>query len=459
MIKMIDRTVVSLICALASTGLAVEKPTSPQQTCLTAECHAEYNQNAEVHGPVALGDCKSCHKPVNEQEHTYQMARKGPELCQYCHLDQTSKRHLHDPLADEEGGCIQCHDPHGSNNKFFLSSKTVADSCNECHETTKDMKFLHGPVAAGECTVCHDPHGSDYENLLDVDPNDLCFSCHEVTQNELKRFEFVHEPAKGECTGCHDVHGANNAKMLVDDAPELCYSCHEDIQKTVETSKYKHSAVTETGGCLNCHTPHASTVKHGLKAAPMELCMTCHDKPIEVDKKRTVESFAAQIEDKQFLHGPVAEKDCEGCHTTHGSDHFRLLAKGYPSQFYAPFSKENYALCFSCHSESIVLTRETSDLTDFRNGEVNLHFLHVNKERRGRTCRSCHATHASNKPRHIRRSVSYGNWNLPVQFSKSETGGSCAPGCHLAYAYDRQTPVDYKKSQSSNVRANSKVGQ
>ncbi|NOR66795.1 MAG: hypothetical protein GQ528_05515 [Woeseiaceae bacterium] len=187
--------------------------------------------------------------------------------------------------------------------------------------------------------------------------------------------------------------------------------------------------------------------------------MTCHDKPIEVSKDKTVGAFAAQIKDMQFLHGPVAEMDCEGCHLTHGSEHFSLLAKEYPPQFYAPFSKENYDLCFSCHSESIVLTRETSDLTDFRNGNTNLHFMHVNKERRGRTCRSCHATHASNKPRHIRESVPYGKWDLPVGFKNSETGGSCAPGCHLPYAYDRQTPVDYKKSQSSNVTANSKAGQ
>jgi len=456
MSKIIDKLVFMLICALISSGFAVEKPTGPQKTCMTAECHADYGERAEVHGPVALGDCTSCHKPLNEQEHTYQMAREGADLCQYCHLDQTAKKHLHNPL-EAEGGCTQCHDPHGSDNKFFLSSKTVADSCNECHETTKDMKFLHGPVAAGECTVCHDPHGSDYENLLGLDPNDLCFSCHEVTRSELENFEFVHEPARGECTGCHDVHGADNVQMLVDDAPGLCYSCHEDIKKTAETSKYRHSAVTEAGGCLNCHTPHASTVKNGLKAAPMELCLKCHDKPVEVDKSRTIGAFTAQIKDMQFLHGPVAEKDCEGCHVTHGGDHFSLLAKAYPPQFYAPFSKENYDLCFSCHSESIVLTRETPDLTDFRNGNTNLHFLHVNKDRRGRTCRSCHATHASDKPRHIRESVPYGNWSLPIGFTKSQTGGSCEPGCHVPYTYDRDKPVDYKNSPALNVSASAKA--
>ena len=457
MMKMIDKSVALLICALVSGGLAVERPTGPQKTCITAECHTEYGKMAEVHGPVALGDCKSCHKPLNEQEHTYKLAREGADLCHYCHLDQTAGKHLHNPLQGD-GGCIQCHDPHGSDFKFFLSSRTVAESCRECHEVAKDMKFLHGPLAAGECTVCHDPHGSDYENLLATEPNDFCFSCHVVTQNELKQFEFVHEPARGACTGCHDSHGANNAQLLVEDAPKLCYSCHEDIQTMAETSKYKHSAVTEPGGCLSCHTPHASTVRRGLKASPMELCLKCHDKEIKVDKNKAIGSFAAQIKDKQFLHGPVAEKDCEGCHVTHGSEYFHLLAKDYPEQYYAPFSIDNYALCFSCHSESIVLTRETTDLTDFRNGTTNLHFLHINQENRGRTCRSCHATHASNQPRHIRRSVPYGKWELPVGFTKLETGGACESGCHLPYTYDRENPVDNKKPPASDIMTRADAG-
>jgi predicted CXXCH cytochrome family protein len=318
------------------------------------------------------------------------------------------------------------------------------------------MKFLHGPVAAGECTVCHDSHGSDYKNLLTDDPNELCFSCHEVTENELQKFQFVHEPMKGKCDGCHDAHGANNVMMLIDEPPKLCYPCHEDIKKMTETAKYQHSAVTEEDGCMHCHTPHASTVKHGLKAPPIELCLACHDKPVGTSEDEVLGAFTAELENKEFLHGPIAEKDCEGCHTSHGSEHFRLLAKEYPPQFYAPFSKENYDLCFSCHPESIVLTRETSDLTDFRNGELNLHYLHVNKPRRGRTCRSCHATHASNLPRHIRQSVPYGRWDLPIQFEKTETGGSCQPGCHLPFAYDRQTPVIYKRPQPISVKLNSK---
>ena len=30
-----------------------------------------------------------------------------------------------------------------------------------------------------------------------------------------------------------------------------------------------------------------------------------------------------------------------------------------------------------------------------------------------------------------------------MKFTKTETGGSCTPGCHKVKDYDRDTPVDY----------------
>ena len=87
-------------------------------------------------------------------------------------------------------------------------------------------------------------------------------------------------------------------------------------------------------------------------------------------------------------------------------------------------------------------TQTTLELTDFRNGEDNLHYLHVKDDTRGRTCRACHATHASDLPKNIRETVPYGMWELPIGFKKTDTGGSCSPGCHLPKSYDRKDPVD-----------------
>jgi hypothetical protein len=68
----------------------------------------------------------------------------------------------------------------------------------------------------------------------------------------------------------------------------------------------------------------------------------------------------------------------------------------------------------------------------------------VNKDRRGRTCRACHETHASDLPKHIRETVPYGVWELPIGFVKRDSGGGCTPGCHLPMDYDREQPLDYE---------------
>jgi predicted CXXCH cytochrome family protein len=441
MLEKIYKSVVVLICVLISNGLAVEKPTSLQKTCVTEECHADYAKKAYVHGPVGLGDCKACHKPLKPEEHTWQFVRKDRDLCEYCHLEQTTKKNIHEPL--KTGDCMQCHDPHSSDNKFLITEKTIASLCDNCHNITEGFQFLHGPTAVGECTVCHESHSSDLKDLLVSEHSQLCFSCHVVTQDELKKYEFIHEPAKNDCIGCHNPHGASNSTMIKDFAPYLCYTCHKDIQNVAENSMYQHSVVADIDGCMHCHTPHASTVKFLLKKDAMSLCITCHDKAHKIGNDEVLPAFTKELEDKKFLHGPVAQNDCSGCHITHGSKYFKLLAKEYPPIFYAPFSEENYELCFSCHAKTLVLTEKTENLTDFRNGDLNLHFLHVNKERRGRTCRACHQTHASNLPKHIRESVPYGKWELPVGFTKTETGGGCISGCHLPKDYDRKKPVDY----------------
>ncbi len=432
---------VLLLGVLISDVLPAQKPTTQQQTCVTSECHAEYAKNTYMHAPVGLGDCKACHEPIADAEHTWQLARKGRDLCESCHLDQASRKIIHEPL--KTGECTECHDPHSSDNKFLLTEVSVAALCEKCHQVTKGYEFLHGPTAVGECTVCHNSHSSDHEGLLVAEHSELCFSCHVVTRDELQEYEFVHEPAKNDCIGCHDPHGAANPKMVKSASPQLCYPCHEDIQKIVENSKYRHTVVTGVDGCVQCHTPHASTARFLLKADAKSLCMTCHDKPQGISKDEILPAFTEQLKGMEFLHGPVAQNDCSGCHVSHGSNYFRLLAKNYPPIFYAPFSQENYELCFGCHENTLVLTAQTDGLTDFRNGNQNLHFSHVHKERRGRTCRACHQTHASNLPRHIRETVPYGTWNLPVGFTKTQTGGSCKSGCHLPKAYDRQNPIDY----------------
>ncbi|MCP4263089.1 MAG: hypothetical protein GY774_37105 [Planctomycetes bacterium] len=434
-------TVLLIVISLTSYAFGVEKPTTEQDSCITEECHGEHTSKKIIHDPVSEGSCEACHESVDVKEHTYKLTDEEPGICVQCH-DELSKKYVHGALKD--GQCKQCHETHTSDNKSRLRANTIGEMCAECHDVVENATHVHGPTSVDECSLCHEAHESDYENRLTMGLDQLCVFCHVTTKEELEGLEFVHEAVRENCADCHDPHAANNWKMLRAEAPDMCFPCHEEIQKKAWDSMRRHNVVSEQGGCLKCHTPHGSSVRYLLTNVPTTLCMTCHEKPLGVTINEILPAFIDQIKDKRYLHGPIQEDDCSGCHMTHGSDNFRMLAGEYPAEFYTSFDETKYELCFGCHEKTLVRTSTTDDLTDFRNGNQNLHFLHVNKERRGRTCRACHQTHASNQPKHIRMSVPYGGWkDLPINFSKTDTGGLCDPGCHLEKGYDRQTPVDY----------------
>jgi predicted CXXCH cytochrome family protein len=167
--------------------------------------------------------------------------------------------------------------------------------------------------------------------------------------------------------------------------------------------------------------------------------MKCHDKEIEVAPNKKLKNIGEVLAASKFKHGPIREGDCLPCHNAHATVNYRLLKEVFPEEFYKGFDVKNYTLCFTCHQKTLVLDEKTTTLTGFRDGNVNLHFVHVNKEIKGRTCRACHEIHASNLPKHIRRSVPFGSggWLLPINFEKSENGGTCSPGCHKTLGYDR----------------------
>jgi predicted CXXCH cytochrome family protein len=424
--------------------------------CVTSECHANVKQHQTIHGPVSVNACDACHTLVDAREHLFEMARDGADLCGFCHdLQFEGMDTIHAPL--ETGACGSCHEPHGGPDRKFLRATSASELCQQCHvDVVGDMTSVHGPVAAGACSACHEPHASKHRNLLTAEGPDLCNGCHVSTKTQLETLRVIHGPVASDCQTCHDAHASNHAMMLHEEPEALCYSCHERIRHMVDTATEQHAAVTTERSCLNCHEPHASDYPMILQNNMTQLCFECHDREIEMPDGRMLGNIKEVIETGTSLHGPVAQDNCAACHEIHGGSHFRLLVKEYPPEFYAPFEEESYALCFSCHAREIVQDARTTALTNFRNGDENLHFLHVNRDKKGRTCRACHETHASRKSKHVRESVPFGTggWELPIRFEKTETGGSCAPGCHVAYAYDRDDPVTYGRSDEEAIWPN-----
>jgi len=405
------------------------------QTCVTSQCHAGMGEGKFVHGPVGVGQCVVCHTSGNPKHPTksvttdFKLQAEGKELCYLCHESMDDQKVVHAPI--EMGDCVSCHDPHQSDTELMLTRKTTSDLCFSCHEDNKITRnMVHGPVAAGDCNICHNPHSAAFDGLVEMEGAELCYLCHLDKQAQFD-LKYKHEPVVEGCEDCHDAHATDFPYLLISDKETLCLDCHSEMGKHLKESSIKHSALDKKD-CTICHTAHASDYPHQLKASTKEICYVCH------------QDLGVQIRKSAYLHGPVEQDDCYACHDSHGSNYTNILKNPFPAEFYIPYKTENYDICFDCHNSDIALDRFTTTLTGFRNGDVNMHFLHVNREK-GRSCKACHEMHAGNQAKHIRKEVPFGGrgWMLPVNFTQLKNGGNCVVGCHKPKDYDRVNPVKY----------------
>jgi predicted CXXCH cytochrome family protein len=411
-------------------------------SCVTATCHGAIGALHNLHPPVKDGDCSSCHtQRVKEHPVTgvksFALVAKGAELCSNCHTLPGKKKMVHAPV--KEGDCVACHKPHGASGRFLLNSGEDRTAlCTGCHDAEPfKQKYMHGPAAVGSCNACHDPHESNEKTLLKGKVRDLCLQCHSDFAQALQEAVFVHPPVKNDpCTACHNPHGSSVVMFLKKGMPDLCVGCHPKVGRTLAKVKVPHKPVMEQGGCANCHSAHFSKARKLLAADEMTICLSCHGK--DNVGKPALQNIKAQMEGKKFLHGPIKKGQCTACHDPHGSDYFRMLAGNYPKTLYAPYQEGAYGACLKCHEKNLLKFPETTIYTKFRNGKRNLHFVHV-AGRKGRSCRVCHEPHASDGERLIRKEgAQFGGWKIPLNFKITSTGGSCEPGCHRAFKYDRE---------------------
>jgi predicted CXXCH cytochrome family protein len=419
---------------------AGDPPTARTETCTDGGCHADIMSHKVMHGPVAQGKCLDCHEYVAPELHLFRFTGPERELCAGCHTLEL-KNVVHTPVAEQN--CSGCHDPHGSPHTMMLHAPASPQLCFTCHDQSMfDKAFVHGPVAIGGCNLCHDPHSTSHARLLTQSAGRLCVDCHSEVEPVGLAARNLHKPLQDGCTTCHDPHASEIKYHLHQSTPTLCYSCHEGVKNEIASASVHHGPVDAEGGCVSCHTPHFSHLPALQRATQPDTCLSCHNQTIRSSDGRTLSNMAAVLRDNPSHHGPIRGNgggaSCTSCHQPHAGERFAMLHEEYPPQFYASFDAERYQLCFSCHLPELVTDPSGTGLTRFRDGDTNLHWLHVNKEK-GRTCRACHEVHASSRPFHIRESVPFGTsgWMLEINFEASDEGGSCAPGCHKEATYSR----------------------
>jgi predicted CXXCH cytochrome family protein len=428
---------VGLFLLSAVVSAAVPSPAQMEgKTCTDFGCHADLQVKAVVHEPVARGMCSPCHVQSQPNTHEFHLSFAKETLCQACHI-LTLKNQVHQPVRD--GRCLDCHDPHQSEFHLLLRADPSKQLCLNCHSNDPFLKkrHLHGPVGMGACILCHDSHSSWKPKLLVAQGNDLCAACHEDKMRRDRQARHLHPPVTGDCETCHDPHSSDYPQQLREESRKLCVSCHDDIGQLIARSPVVHGAVTEKQECQNCHAGHSSSLPTLLKSSPLDTCLGCHNEELVRPNGTRVVNMAALLRENPNQHGPIRQGDCSACHNPHASAVPNLLTEAYPELFYAPFNPDNYKLCFRCHRSELASAPDGQGVTQFRNGNLNLHYVHVSKPAKGRTCRACHAVHASKSPAHIAEVVPYGNWKYTIKFEETANGGTCAPACHVARTYDR----------------------
>jgi len=248
-------------------------------------------------------------------------------------------------------------------------------------------------VEAGDCSICHLPHVSDYRAQLVESSEQLCFTCHDKDDDELKRAHRQYPFAGSDCLSCHAAHASDVkdpelkdlepklplpyvhkpfGKKMCDschtDTPpdpvklrasqtELCYRCHSDMKKAVNDQPHIHFPVAD-GRCVSCHAPHASKYEHLVLSTGKELCASCHP-----DLMKNLDSA--------YAHSPAAQGDCIKCHRPHASEVGSFLVD------------DSLSVCVSCHETQGKFTHPVGE------GTVNPRTNEIV------TCITCHDAHGS----------------------------------------------------------------
>jgi len=314
--------------------------------------------------------------------------------------------------------------------------------CLECHGSLMETKFTH-PQLETTCDVCHSPTGEEHPGsgkpgfTLSEEVPGLCYYCHTDYTEE----EGAHPPVKeGYCLICHAPHGSDEKYLITSKTADLCFGCHTEADEESKSSMIIHKPFTDQVACSNCHYPHSSATSPLLRDEANSLCLGCHNKTITGDST-TISNISRLLQRSKTIHLPVVQGGCIMCHEPHYSGQQSLLIAYYNPEQYAEATPENFELCFLCHDTDLLEARETEYGTNFRNGNQNLHAVHINGEK-GRGCSMCHDVHAAPGDRLMINTIQFASWPMKMEFRLTENGATCATGCHAIREYDRLSAVD-----------------
>jgi len=125
------------------------------------------------------------------------------------------------------------------------------------------------------------------------------------------------------CCASVSVQAEGKFKLKPGARGKLCLSCHTAFSAKMK-ARYIHTPLAE-GECSGCHNPHASNHAVLMDGDADAICYKCHDSVIP--------------ENALSRHQVAADGQCVSCHDPHSSEYPANLIKG------------GSALCFDCHQQ------------------------------------------------------------------------------------------------------------
>jgi predicted CXXCH cytochrome family protein len=254
--------------------------------------------------------------------------------------------------------CEECHDIFDEWRRFPLNSESTVGVCDNCHKSSlynrlrHEYKYVHMPIEKGKCETCHDVHVSKIEGMLARPQIELCYGCHALFIDKIKKNEFNHigdqfDLFSKTCTKCHNPHSSNIKNLLRDVRKGVCKKCHKVFSGEKEGVEHKsiHKLVLQ-GKCYLCHNIHSGKNKmYLIKEDAKATCLVCHGKKVttghgerSADLRRK-KMLAATEEGKKLAATEDGEKlaECIECHNPHISYKEGL------------FTDKGIDKCLSCH--------------------------------------------------------------------------------------------------------------
>jgi len=343
--------------------------------------------------------------------------------------------------------CTACHDPHDNRfGKFLVMDNNASALCVTCHDMRYWTDSSHrnsnkswngagldpwphtdrNTVSANGCQNCHTAHhaGTHQRLLVHAIEEQNCFSCHNgnvASKNIAAEFDKasvhpiqatinVHDPAEDpinpprhvECADCHNPHasrpgsapapnaggpiagtlGVNSAGLLVNPVTreyELCYRCHAD--SVARGPAHVPRQFPETNTRLEFSSANASY--HPVEAAGKNPNVPSLIPPW------TTASLVKCTDCHNNDQGPGAGGG--GPNGPHGSAFAPLLERQLLLNDFNPENALAYALCYKCHSRSVVTSE---DPTSWKH-----HKKHVVDKRAA--CTTCHDPHGVQGKTHL----------------------------------------------------------